>query len=262
MRANRLYEKLKDDEPTIGTRILNTWPGIIEVIGKTGALDYVEFSGEYAPYDLYDLDNMARASELVGLSTMIKMDSSAKTFLAQRALGSGIQNLLFTDIRTVEDARECVKAVRAETPKTKGTNPCAMRRNVGYLIEPGSVEYVEAMDQAVVALMIEKKPAVENLEEILAVEGIDMVQFGPCDYAMSIGTPGQTNGPKVKKAERKMIQSALKAGVAPRVEINHPGEAEEYLDLGVRHFNLGIDIVILHDWLKKNAARLGAIVTD
>ena len=60
-----------------------------------------------------------------------------------------------------------------------------MQRNVGYLLESGTPQYVKAMDEAVVALMIEKKTALENLDEILSVKGIDMVQFGPCDYAMS-----------------------------------------------------------------------------
>ena len=58
-------------------------------------------------------------------------------------------------------------------------------------MEDGSPEYVEAMDDAVIALMIEKKGAVDNLEEVLSVKGIDMVQFGPGDYSMSIGIPRQ-----------------------------------------------------------------------
>ena len=52
-----------------------------------------------------------------------------------------------------------------------------MRRNVGYVLESGRPSWVQAMDDVVVALMIEKKPAMDNLSEILAVEGVDMVQF-------------------------------------------------------------------------------------
>ncbi len=68
-------------------------------------------------------------------------------------MGSGIQNILFIDIRTVEDAKECVRIVRAETPSTKGINGAANRRNVGYYLEAVSPEYVKAMDEAVVALI-------------------------------------------------------------------------------------------------------------
>ena len=87
----------------------------------------------------------------------------------------------------------------AEIPSNKGINGAANRRNVGYYVEAGSSEYVKAMDEVVVALMIEKKEAVDDLEEILSVKGIDMVQFGTGDYSLSLGYPGQRNHPKVKR---------------------------------------------------------------
>ena len=55
----------------------------------------------------------------------------------------------------------------------------------------GQPEYVQYLKDVVVALMIEKKSAVDDLEAILDVEGIDMIQWGPADYCMSIGRPGQ-----------------------------------------------------------------------
>ena len=73
LRKNRLRELMRKDRPTIGTRMISSWPGIMEVIGYTGAIDYVEFVGEYGPYDLYALDELARASELFDMSTMIKI---------------------------------------------------------------------------------------------------------------------------------------------------------------------------------------------
>jgi 4-hydroxy-2-oxoheptanedioate aldolase len=119
--------------------------------------DYVEYLGEYSPWNLHDLENFGRAVELFDMSSMIKVDQNCRAFIAQRALGSGIQNILFTDVRTVEEAKECVRIVRAEIPQTKGINGAANRRNVGYYLEAGCLEYVKAMDEAVVTLMIEKK---------------------------------------------------------------------------------------------------------
>jgi len=101
MRKNKLRELIKNGKPTLGIRIFSAWPGIVEIIGQTGIVDYIEFVGEYAPWDLYALENIARATELFNISSMIKADQSPNTFIAQRALGSGIQNVLFTDIRTV-----------------------------------------------------------------------------------------------------------------------------------------------------------------
>jgi 2-keto-3-deoxy-L-rhamnonate aldolase RhmA len=259
MRKNRLRELIKNGLPSIGTRVLSPWPGIVEIIGHTGEIDYVEFLGQYASWDLHDLDNFARAAELFPMSSMMKVDQEPRGFIAQRALGSGIQNILFTDVRTVEDAQECVRIVKPETPELKGIHGCHMRRDVGYLLEAGSAEYAKAMDDAVIAIMIEKRGAIDRLEEILSVQGIDMVQFGPADYALSIGLPGQWSHPNVKDAHLKAIKKALEKGIRPRVELTGKEDQRqigEYIDLGVRDFSLPSDVVIVYEWLKENAGTL------
>jgi len=256
MRENKLRKLLQKGKPTIGTHIHSTWPGVLEIIGKTEMVDYVEFLGEYSNFNLEWFDTMARITELYDISSMLKVDQGWKTFMAQRAVGSGIQSILFTDIRSIDDAKECIKIVRAETPETGGILGCAMRRDVGYLYECGSKEFVNASNDTVVAFMIEKKEAVEQIEEILSLDGLDMVQFGPCDYSMSIGLPGEMNHPKVKEAEFKVIEKALEKGIVPRVELFNVEDAEKYLELGVRHFCIGYDIVILNNWIIKNVSKL------
>ncbi|UCH01594.1 MAG: 2,4-dihydroxyhept-2-ene-1,7-dioic acid aldolase [Candidatus Bathyarchaeota archaeon] len=259
MRNNKLRELLNQNKPTLGTHFLCPWPGMVEVIAAAGQVDYVEFSGEYAPYDLHDLENLARACDATGLSSMMKLDQQPRTFLAQRALGSGIQSLLFADIRRVEDAEECINAVRMETPTEKGVHGCHMRRSVGYVVEPGSTAYVNAMNDTVIAFMIEKKAALDNLEEILSVQGVDMIQFGPCDYSISIGVPGQFNHPKVKEAELKAIKTAVKMDIRPRVELDWgftETDVRKYMDLGVRDFCIGTDVTIVYHWIKEKLAKV------
>ncbi|HDM44908.1 MAG TPA: 2,4-dihydroxyhept-2-ene-1,7-dioic acid aldolase [Candidatus Bathyarchaeota archaeon] len=260
MMENKLRVLLEKGEPTVGTHIHVVWPGVTELIGHTGMVDYVEFTSTYAPYDLHDLDNLARAAELVGMASMIKIDQQPRVYLAERALAAGIQNILFADVRTVEDAEEAVKAVKAEP---RGINGVRMCRTVGYVFCKGSIaDLAKWYDQAVVALMIEKKSAVENLEEILSVDGIDMVQFGPGDYSMSIGHPGMLDHPKVKEAELKTIKTALKMDVRPRAEIDSPKEAERYIKLGVRDFCMGIDMLILYEWIKNNGRELRRLLSQ
>jgi 4-hydroxy-2-oxoheptanedioate aldolase len=125
-----------------------------------------------------------------------------------------------------------------------------MRRDVGFVLEPGAPSFVKALDDAVIALMIEKDPAVQNLESLLSVKGVDMVQFGPADYSMSLGLTGQWDHPKVREAEKYVIETALKMGIAPRAEISRPDEAARYLDMGVRHFCIGSDVNILFNWFR------------
>jgi 2-keto-3-deoxy-L-rhamnonate aldolase RhmA len=257
MRPNRLRELLNEGKPSLGTHLHNIWPGITELVGNSGMFDYVEFVAEYAPYDLHSLDNLGRAIAIYPhMSGMMKIEQQPRTYLAVRAIGAGLQNLLFADVRTPEDVRECVRSVRAETPETGGLHGCGLRRDAGYVRDVANRAYVQALEDAVVAIMIEKREAVENLEAILAVPGVDMVQFGPGDYSMSIGRVGQMDHADVRDAERYVIETALAAGVHPRAEIDHPSQAQRYLDMGVRHFCMGSDMSILYTWFCENGTSM------
>lgn len=251
MRPNILRQRLNAGQPTLGTHILSCWPTLVELVGQAGNYDYVEFTAEYGPFTMHDLDNLGRALELAGLAGMIKVEQTQWTHQAMRAIGSGFQSVLFADVRTAEDARACVAAVRAETlnpRRGRGLLGVGMRRDVGTIREAGSPAYVEALNDAIVAIMVEKRQCVEDLEAILSTPGIDMVQFGPADYSMSIGRAGEWLHPEVLKAEQKTIETALRKGLDPRVEISEPAEAERYLEMGVKHFCIAWDVDILHSF--------------
>jgi len=261
MRPNKLRKLLDAGKPSIGTRVLSTWPSVVEAIGHTGMFDYVEFLAEYAPFDLYALDNFCRAVELFDMSAIIKVDHEPQSFLAQRGIGAGFQGVLFADCRSVEDVEQCVRIVRPDTPEDGGIYGVGVRR-FAYMGYAGSVEYVQALRDMVVLIMIEKQSAVDRLEEILAVKRIDMIQWGPADFSMSIGRPGERNSTEVKAIERKVFETALKMGVPARAEIASVDQAKYYLDLGVRHFSIGTDLYILHNWWKTNGDQLRKVISD
>ena len=255
-----LRELLNAGQPSLGTRLHSAWPTITELVGQSGCFDYVEILAEYAPYELFALENLGRAINLFDHMTgMIKVPQENRAHVAVRALSSGIPNVLFADVRTVADVRECVRAVRAETPELGGLRGVGQGRDVGIVLDVGSAAYVQSTAESVVALMIEKKQAIEDLEALLAVPGVDMVQFGPADYAMSIGVAGQRDHPAVREAERYLIETALRLGITPRAEIHDPGEAEPYLAMGVRHFCMGTDVRTLFFWYRDRGAQLRAI---
>jgi 2-keto-3-deoxy-L-rhamnonate aldolase RhmA len=261
MRPNRLRALLNAGQPTIGTHLLSTWPTLVELVGQAGNYDYVEFTAEYSPFDMHDLDNLGRALELKDLGGMIKVEQTQWTHQAMRAIGSGFQSILFADLRTLADAHACVAAVRAETPGSGGRLGVGMRRDVGTVRDGGSPAYVAALDEVVIAVMVEKRECVEDLEAILSVKGIDMVQFGSSDYSMSLGLTGQRNHPDVKNAERKTIEMALKKGLHPRVELADISLAAPYIEMGVKHFCIGWDVRVLHDWWRVNGEGMRAMLT-
>ena len=261
MRRNRLRELMDAGEPSIGTRILGQWPATVEIAGLSGEMDYVEFVSEYGPYDLFSLENFARAVDLYDhMSSIIKLDQEPRTYLAIRALGAGIDNVLYSDVRGVEEARACVAAVRADSPGNNGLRGVGGTRDNDWGYSTGTVDYIQQTNNVVVAIMVEKKSLVDDLEAVLAVEGIDMVQFGPSDYSMNTGNAHDRAAPEVKEAELYTIKTALKMGVHPRVELTNPSDALPYLELGVKHFNLGTELGILRNFWSVGGKELRDIV--
>lgn len=265
MRVNRLRQRLDAGEPTLGTHILSAWPTLVELIGAAGGhYDYVEFTAEYAPFTMHDLDNLGRAFELAGIGGMIKIEQGEYIHQGMRAIGSGFQSVLFADIRTVQDAKTAIAAVRAETPGNRrgmGLTGVGMRRDVGTNREGGSPAYVRALDEVVIAIMVEKRECVEDLDAILAVPGIDMVQFGASDFSMSIGQTGNRAHPDVRKAEIRTIETALKLGIHPRIEIAEPEQAAPYIEMGVKHFCIGWDVSILSNFWKTRGATMQELLS-
>jgi 4-hydroxy-2-oxoheptanedioate aldolase len=263
MRKNVLRELLDEGKSTISTRMVTTSPQIVEIIGLSGQFDFIEYLGEYGSWTLPELENFARAVELFPhMSSMMKVEKEPRMFITHRALGAGIQNVLFADCDSAEEVKECVSYVRPLAPGGGGLHGCGMRRNVGYVLESGSKAWVKAMQDVVIEVMIESAAAMEQLDEILAVEGLDIVHFGPCDYALTVGKPGQKGSPEMKAKQREVLERAVKKGVRGRVIINSFEEAKEYLDIGVRDFCVGSDLGTLYRWCMSNGEKMHALLAD
>lgn len=242
MHTNQFRKLLQENRPSMGTRIISTWPLMVEAVGASGQFDYIEFVAEYAPFTDADLENVVRASELHQMSSMIKLDFQNRFYVAQRGLAAGFQSILFTDHKSAEEVRSSIAVIRADTPQDRGRFGKPTRRFIGFEPKLSQMDYAKMLRETVVAIMIEKRQAFEELKDICSIEGVDMVQFGPSDYAMNNGWDFSEHKTEVRDVEKRMIEIALEKGVEPRCEINHAEEAKPYMALGVKHFCLGDEL--------------------
>lgn len=250
MNKNRLRELLRADKPSLGTRISAQWPMIAELVGSTGNFDYIEYVAEYSPFDQYDLENIPRACELTNMGSMLKVDFQNRKYVAQKAIASGFQAILFTDHKTPEEVRDSLIAVKADEPSSGGRFGYPNRRFIGCQPYLSQLDHVKRVNEVVICFMIEKKEAMDNIEEICSIPGVDMVQFGPSDYSMSMGKNKSAIEEECKAAERKMIEVALQHNVQPRCEIyGDPDQVNYYLELGVKHICFGDEMKIYNSFL-------------
>ncbi|MFC1860384.1 HpcH/HpaI aldolase/citrate lyase family protein [Chloroflexota bacterium] len=257
MKKNILRELLNAGKPTLSTRMVTTSPQIAEIIGYSGVFDFIELLGEYASWTVPDLENFARAVDLFpNMSSMMKVEKEPRMHITQRALGVGIQNVLFADCDSAEEVKECISYVRPATPEDGGLHGSSLRRNIGYVVETSGLEWAQDMRDVVIDVMIESEKSLNNLDEILAVKGVDMVHFGPNDYSISIGKVGQAKSPEIREKNLYVITTALEKGVRPRVVVNNYEEAIEFWGMGVRDFCVGNDLGTLYRWCLSNGEKM------
>jgi len=239
MKENKIRALLREGKSTIATRLISTQSCFVEALGATGNYDYVEFIAEYAPYDLYELQNFCIAAELHNMGTMIKCDFQDRGFVAQKAIASGFQAIMFTDCHNAAEVKEAIRLTMPDTPKDGGCFGYPNNRFIDYQSRLPQMDHAARVRDTVRVFMIEKASAVEDIENICSAEGVDMVQFGPSDYCMSCGKNRSEFREEALEAERLMIATAQKHNVAVRCEIPSVADAKYYMDLGVRHFCLG-----------------------
>ena len=245
IRENLLRKKLRNGEPTVATRVWSTDPIITETVGASGNFDYMEFAAEYSAFTQRDLEDICRAAELYGMATIIKIDFQNRGYVAQKAIAAGFQGVMFVDHETPEQVEESIRLTMPSTPEGGGMFGYPSRRFIGCQTHIPPMEQAGHISEIVRCFMIEKVRALEYIEEICSVPGVDMVQFGSGDWSMNQGF-NRTDRPEVcAEAERRMIECALRHGVRPRCEVQTPEAARRYYDMGVRDFCLNDEISAL-----------------
>lgn len=260
MKENIIRTIIQSGGVSTSTRVWSTWPFYTEAIGATGNFSYIEYVGEYSPYTTLDLENIARAAELHHMGSMMKVDFQNRGYVAQKAIAAGFQAILFADHHTADEVRETIAMVRSDTPEMKGRFGCPSRRFIGTQVYLSQTDHAKRIDDTVLAFMIEKKAAMDQLEEICQIPGVDMVQFGPTDYNMSLGRNTKDYSEETAAEERRMIETALKYGVRPRCEVLKPEALQYYIDLGVRDFSLGDEFKKLRELWMDDGSRMKEIV--
>ena len=257
IRANKLREALKNGRPSLGTRVESTWPYITEIASSSGLFDYVEFEGEYAVYDQADLENICRAAELGGCSTVVKIDRQNSAFMAQKAIASGANGILIADLYTADEVRDFIYSITPSSPNGGIFGRPSRRLGMNGSGSMTMADYVKMVNDVVVMVMVEKEETMKNLREICQIPRVDMIIFGPWDYSMNVGWEPQRDKEKILEVHKEMIRICQENNVEPCVQVDSASEIPPYRELGVKHFNVGDEVCMLMDYyaLEGKAAR-------
>ncbi len=245
MLARTIKDKIKSGRPSIGTWMTLAHPSIAEILAMAG-YDFVVVETEHTAMDVSEVFSMLIAIEQRGSIPFVRLAWN-DPIQAKALLDSGAAGVLVPMVNTKAEAQLAVSMTKYPPMGDRGVG---LARAQGYGVNFDA--YVSnANDDGMLLLQIEHKVAVENIEEILSVPGIDGTYIGPYDLSMSLGIPGQLTHPLVVAAKKKVLEATLRHGLIAGIHFVHPDTAAAdcaaAVEEGYRFIVVGTDILLLGD---------------
>jgi 2-dehydro-3-deoxyglucarate aldolase len=230
--------RLQDRELLLGTMVTLETPAAAEIFAELG-FDWLFVDGEHGPLDSGELLAILRA---VGhrLPCAVRVPAASEAPI-KKALDLGAAGVIVPMVNTAEQAQSVVSFARYSPAGSRGVG---LARAHGYGLK--FQEYVtSANDEIAVIVQAEHVQAIDNIESIVAVEGIDAVQLGPYDLAASMGRMGQVDDPVVVEAIDHVLRTCREAGIAVGWFGVSGAAVQPYIDRGCTLITASVDTLLL-----------------
>ena len=239
--VSRFKAALNSDRGALGPFMITSDAAFVETAGYAG-YDFVLLDMEHGPGTFENLQNLIRAANTAGVCPVVRVPRGTDIWI-DKALDVGAGAVLVPQVDTAEQAREIVRAAKFSPIGMRGT--CRFVRSAAYGAVPGSQYFSQAQDTAVI-IQAEGKKAVENLDEILDVPGIDVIFVGPYDLSSSLGHVGEIDHPEVTECIKNIIAKAAAKGVKIGCFADTVEGGKKWRDLGVKFIGYSCDTYLFY----------------
>jgi 4-hydroxy-2-oxoheptanedioate aldolase len=236
---NPFKRALKAAKPQIGLWSSLSSNYSVEVIAGAG-FDWILLDCEHSPNDLESLLTQLQAAAPYPTHPVVRVPWNDMVTI-KRVLDVGAQSLLIPYVSTAEEARAAVAHTRYPPAGVRGVAGTTRATRFGRV----KAYAKRAHEEICVLVQVETQAAVDNIEAICAVEGVDGVFIGPADLHASLGYTGEIANPKVKPLIDEAIKRIRKAGKAPGILTPNEADAKHWLGCGGLFVAVGADVGIL-----------------
>ena len=245
-----------------GRRQIGLWqsmasPYTAEICAGAG-FDWLLFDGEHAPNDVPLMLAQLQAVEAYPTHAVARPPIGDVTIVKQY-LDLGFQTLLIPLVDTAEEAQQMVRAMRYPPGGIRGVGAGSARVARWNRVEN---YFRDADGQMCLLVQAETRRAIENLEAIAAVEGVDGIFIGPADLSASMGHRGNAAHPEVQAVIEDAIGRIVRSGKAAGILTSNNDWAQRYLDLGAAFVAVGTDVGILAKRFKGEDVEAGQCAGD
>lgn len=211
LEPNHLKHSLKEGKTQVGFWLTLGNPAIAEIASEAG-FSWLLVDMEHGDNTVDTVTHQLRAAMRGGAEAMVRV-SSIDPALVKRLMDCGVRSFMFPNVKTVEEARLAVAATRYPPNGVRGV--AGTTRGPGY----GRIKdyFVRSEAEILVTLQLETRAALEELEAIAAVEGVDCLFVGPSDLSADMGFIGNTAAPEVVAAVGDALRRIKAAGLVPGI---------------------------------------------
>jgi 2-dehydro-3-deoxy-L-rhamnonate aldolase len=247
--SNPFKAALQRGETQIGLWLSSTTAYMAEIAATSG-YDWLLIDGEHAPNTIQDLHHQLQAVAAYPGQPVIRPVDDRRSLIKQ-VMDIGARTLLIPMVESAEQAREIVSATRYPPLGSRGVGA-----GVARAARWGRVEnyMAQANDEFCLLIQVETKTALDNLDAILEVEGIDGVFIGPADLSASLGYPDNAGHPEVQRIIGQSIGRIRAAGKAAGFLAVDPDMAKKALGWGANFVAVGVDTMLYTEALDRRLA--------
>lgn len=245
---NKFKQKLRNKELTFGAWIQIGHPAIAEIFANAG-YDWICVDLEHGAIDLETMTNIFRTVDAMDVTPVVRVPKNDEVWI-RRSLDAGAKGLIIPMINSAEEAALAIKAAKYPPQGERGYGYCRANDH-GRKFQ----EYIQsANDEIVLIMQIEHKKSIENLEDILQLEGVEGVFIGPMDLSGSYGKSGDLTCPEMVKALDKYLKCCSKHSKSAGMHIVRPHEENiaDAIQQGYSLIALGVDNSLLDEMASLN----------
>jgi len=233
---NKFKRALAEGRQQIGLWCGLASPFAAEIVADSG-FDWLLFDTEHSPGDVEVVLAQLQAVSAYDVSPVVR-PASNDTVLIKRYLDIGAQSLLIPYVQSAEEARNAVSAMRYPPEGVRGVSGLTRASGFGRIQGYACL----AANELCLLVQVETRQALDQLEAITAVDGVDGVFIGPADLAASLGFPGEPGHPEVKAVIEDAVRRIRACGKPAGILTPDPAFARRCIDLGTLFTAVGIDV--------------------
>lgn len=242
MKPSKVLAKLRAGEVANCIKLNLSDPRAAEIAAMCGA-DSIWLDVEHVPNTIEQIENQVRAAKLYGADTLVRVQRGSYSDLV-RPLEMDATGLIVPHVMSAEDARQVAYRTRFHPV---GRRPIDGGNADGAYCAIPPAEYTQqANRERLIIAQIEDPEAMDDIDAIAQVEGIDMLFFGPGDYSHALGVVGQLDHPKVREGFKRVAEACSAHGKFAGT-VTSLDAISEYVDMGYHFLASGADVLVLRE---------------